>query len=117
MSDTSYMSDAERASYLIAADIAQRLRRLGIPAEHGPSWGGCGDHGVATWCVFSRPGGGVLVTCDAHGDTLFCDAVDLPGVAERLRLAEHDPPPDDPETRRVRVWAVFAPDVVLENNS
>jgi len=112
MTDTSYMGGAERASYLIAADIAQGLRRLDIPAEHGPSWGGCGDHrrpGVATWCVFSRNGGGVIVTSDAHGDTLFCDFADFPGIAERLRLAERDQPLDDPEARRARVWAIFAP--------
>ena len=112
MIDTTHMSEAERAAYPVAADIAQGLRQLGIPAEHGPSWGGCGDHrrpGVATWCVFSRNGGGVIVTCDVHGDTLFCDPVDLPGIAERLRHAERDPPPDDPEARRVRVWAIFAP--------
>lgn len=120
MTDTSYMSDAERAAYPVAADIAQGLRRLNIPTEHGPSWGGCGDHrreGVVTWCVFSRPGGGVLVACDKHGDTIFCDAIDLPGIAERLRLAERDPPPDDPEARRARVWAIFAPDAMLENSS
>lgn len=113
MIDTSYMSDAERASYLIAASIAQALRWLDIPAEHGPSWGGCDDHrrpGVTTWCVFSRLGGGVLVTCDEHGDCIFVDAADLPGIAERLRLAEVDPPPHDPEARRARVWAIFAPD-------
>lgn len=110
MIDLQHMSQAELGALVVAAELAQELRRLNIPAEHGRSWDGYSDHrcgGRVTWYLSPRACGGVLVASEDHGDTIFVDAGDLVAVEERLR--RHAPLSDDPEEARAAVWAIFAP--------
>ena len=70
-----------------AMRIVIALRTAGITADAGRSWDGYGafrqgDRPV--WYCSPRANGGVLVHCEAHGDTIFLDPDDVQPAIERI---------------------------------